>query len=168
MMVSLHHLHSARNLRTRQFRIFPREVGPVVVLQVASGEEVEIAIGDFHHATADILGRALVRAGNLRRICNDNVFFLREVESLMKVVSARGVKNRKFFAFGSYTLAAASVRLLLEQATALGFEPITLPVGTEMSEFRGSWRNCDENHTLQWRAFHPQKLLCGPPVLPSL
>ena len=26
----------------------------------------------------------------------------------------------------------------------------------------------NENHTLQWRAFHPQKLLCGPPVLPSL
>lgn len=98
----------------------------------------------------------------ISRKCNRNV------ESLMKVVSARGVKNRKFFAFGSYTWAAASVRLLLEQATALGFEPITLPEGTEMSEFRVSWRNCDENHTLQWRAFHPQKLLCGPPVLPSL
>ena len=39
------------------------------------------------------------------------------VEAFMKAVSARGVKNRKFFAFGSYTWAAASVRLLLEQAT---------------------------------------------------
>lgn len=41
------------------------------------------------------------------------------VEAFMKAVSARGVKNRKFFTFGSYTWAAASVRLLLEQATAL-------------------------------------------------
>lgn len=49
------------------------------------------------------------------------------VESFMKAVSARGVKNRKFFAFGSYTWAAASVRLLLEQATALGFELLSLP-----------------------------------------
>ena len=45
----------------------------------------------------------------------------------MKAVSARGVKNRKFFAFGSYTWAAASVRLLLEQATVLGFELLSLP-----------------------------------------
>lgn len=67
----------------------------------------------------------------ISRKCNRNV------ESLMKVVSARGVKNRKFFAFGSYTWAAASVRLLLEQATALGFEPITLPEGTAGAQAGG-------------------------------
>ena len=55
----------------------------------------------------------------------------------MRAVAARGVKNRRFFAFGSYTWAAASVRQLLEQATALGFEPITLPEGTVNAQTGG-------------------------------
>ncbi len=59
------------------------------------------------------------------------------VEAFMRAVAARGVKNRRFFAFGSYTWAAASVRQLLEQATTLGFEPVTLPEGTVNSQTGG-------------------------------
>jgi len=59
------------------------------------------------------------------------------VEAFMRAVAARGVKNRRFFAFGSYTWAAASVRQLLEQATALGFVPIILPEGTVNAQTGG-------------------------------
>lgn len=59
------------------------------------------------------------------------------VEAFMKAVAARGVKNRKFFAFGSYTWAAASVRLLLEQAQTLGFEPVSLPESTSNAQAGG-------------------------------
>lgn len=44
------------------------------------------------------------------------------VESFMKALAARLVKNRRFFAFGSYTWAGASVRLLNEMAGNQGFE----------------------------------------------
>ncbi len=43
------------------------------------------------------------------------------VEAFMKAVASRTVKNRRFFAFGSFTWAGTSVRQLNEQATALGF-----------------------------------------------
>ncbi len=45
-------------------------------------------------------------------------------EAFMKAVSSRTVKNRRFFAFGSYTWAGTSVRQLNEIASSLGFEPI--------------------------------------------
>ena len=44
------------------------------------------------------------------------------VEAFMNALQARLIKDRRFFAFGSYTWAPASVRLLNERATALGFE----------------------------------------------
>lgn len=44
------------------------------------------------------------------------------VRQLMEAICDRQVKNRRFFAFGSFTWAAASVRLLNEMATAAGFE----------------------------------------------
>ena len=44
------------------------------------------------------------------------------VETFMKALSARLVKGRRFYAFGSYTWAGASVRLLNEFATTMGFE----------------------------------------------
>ena len=44
------------------------------------------------------------------------------VRQLMQGVCDRLVKNRRFFAFGSFTWAAASVRLLNEMAVAAGFE----------------------------------------------
>ena len=44
------------------------------------------------------------------------------VRQLMEAICDRLVKNRRFFAFGSYTWAAASVRLLNEMAKAAGFE----------------------------------------------
>ncbi len=47
------------------------------------------------------------------------------VEAFMKAVSSRAVKNRRFFAFGSYTWAGMSVRQLNEMATAMGFELIS-------------------------------------------
>lgn len=47
------------------------------------------------------------------------------VESFMKAVTSRMVRNRCFFAFGSYTWAQASVRMLNETAKAQGFELIT-------------------------------------------
>ncbi len=47
------------------------------------------------------------------------------VDAFMKAVGSRMVKNRRFFAFGSYTWAGASVRQLNEAATALGFELIS-------------------------------------------
>ena len=44
------------------------------------------------------------------------------VETFMKALQARLLKGRRFYAFGSYTWAAASVRLLNEMAASLGFE----------------------------------------------
>ena len=39
----------------------------------------------------------------------------------MKALAARNITNRRFFAFGSYTWAQASVRLLNAAAQDLGF-----------------------------------------------
>ncbi len=47
------------------------------------------------------------------------------VDAFMKAVGSRMVKNRRFFAFGSYTWAGTSVRQLNELATAQGFEPVS-------------------------------------------
>lgn len=44
------------------------------------------------------------------------------VESYMKALQARLLKGRRFYAFGSFTWAAASVRLLNEMASGMGFE----------------------------------------------
>lgn len=44
------------------------------------------------------------------------------VETFMKALQSRLIKNRRFFAFGSYTWAGASVRLLNDIASAQGFE----------------------------------------------
>lgn len=44
------------------------------------------------------------------------------VETFMNALQARLIKGRRFYAFGSYTWAPASVRLLNERAVALGFE----------------------------------------------
>lgn len=46
------------------------------------------------------------------------------VESFMKALSARLLKGRKFFAFGSYTWAGTAVRQLNAQASDMGFEVI--------------------------------------------
>ena len=43
------------------------------------------------------------------------------VESFMKALAARGIKGRRFYAFGSYTWAAASVRLLNGLAKDMDF-----------------------------------------------
>ena len=43
------------------------------------------------------------------------------VEAFMRAVTSRMVKDRGFFAFGSYTWAAASVRILNDIATTHGF-----------------------------------------------
>lgn len=44
------------------------------------------------------------------------------VESFMKALQTRMIKGRRFFAFGSYTWAGASVRLLNEMAASMNFE----------------------------------------------
>lgn len=44
------------------------------------------------------------------------------VETFMKALQARLIKGRRFYAFGSYTWAGASVRLLNEYAASLNFE----------------------------------------------
>ena len=44
------------------------------------------------------------------------------VETFMKALQSRLIKNRRFYAFGSYTWAGASVRLLNEIAVAQNFE----------------------------------------------
>ena len=46
------------------------------------------------------------------------------VEGFMRALSARMIKNRRFFAFGSYTWAAASVKLLNKMAADMSFELI--------------------------------------------
>ena len=46
------------------------------------------------------------------------------VESFMKALSARLLKGRRFFAFGSYTWAGTAVRQLNAQASEMGFEVI--------------------------------------------
>lgn len=51
------------------------------------------------------------------------------VETFMNALQSRLVKGKRFFAFGSYTWAGASVRLLNERAEAMGFEVL----GTGMS-----------------------------------
>lgn len=43
-------------------------------------------------------------------------------ETFMNALQSRLVKGRRFFAFGSYTWSGASVRLLNERASAMGFE----------------------------------------------
>jgi flavorubredoxin len=54
---------------------------------------------------------------------NANIF--PPVESFMRSLSARMIKGRRFFAFGSYTWAAASVRLLNKMATDMEFEVLS-------------------------------------------
>jgi len=44
------------------------------------------------------------------------------VEAFMKALQARLIKGRRFYAFGSYTWAGASVRLLNELASSMNFE----------------------------------------------
>ena len=44
------------------------------------------------------------------------------VETFMKALQARMIKNRRFYAFGSYTWAGASVRLLNEMASTMNFK----------------------------------------------
>lgn len=44
------------------------------------------------------------------------------VEGFMRALSARMIKNRRFFAFGSYTWAAASVKLLNNMALDMSFD----------------------------------------------
>lgn len=44
------------------------------------------------------------------------------VETFMKALQARLIKGRRFYAFGSYTWAGASVRQLNEMASSMGFE----------------------------------------------
>ena len=44
------------------------------------------------------------------------------VETFMKSLAARTIKGRRFYAFGSYTWAAASVRLLNKMAEDMQFE----------------------------------------------
>lgn len=44
------------------------------------------------------------------------------VETFMKALSSRLIKNRRFYAFGSYTWAGASVRQLNDLASAMNFE----------------------------------------------
>lgn len=44
------------------------------------------------------------------------------VETFMNALQSRLVKGKRFYAFGSYTWAGASVRLLNEKATAMGFD----------------------------------------------
>ncbi len=51
-------------------------------------------------------------------------------ETFMRAIAARGVKGRRFCAFGSYSWAGTSVRLLAEQAQALGFGLVELPENT--------------------------------------
>ena len=46
------------------------------------------------------------------------------VEAFMKALQARLIKGRRFYAFGSYTWAGASVRLLNELASSMNFELI--------------------------------------------
>lgn len=46
------------------------------------------------------------------------------IESFMRAVTSRMVRNRGFFAFGSYTWAAASVRMLNDMAASHGFDII--------------------------------------------
>lgn len=70
--------------------------------------------------------------------CNNGIF--PPVETFMRALSARLVKNRRFFAFGSYTWAAASVRLLNGLAEELGFTLIS-----EGKSFAQAWsrEKCD-------------------------
>lgn len=58
------------------------------------------------------------------------------VKAFMDALESRGLKNRRFFAFGSYTWAQASVRLLTAQAKELGFSLVQLP-GTEEKPEQG-------------------------------
>lgn len=47
------------------------------------------------------------------------------VETFMKALQSRLVKGRRFFAFGSYTWSASSVRQLNEMALSMGFEVLS-------------------------------------------
>lgn len=54
---------------------------------------------------------------------NGNIFT--PVETFMRSLSARMIKGRRFFAFGSYTWAPASVRLLNKMAQEMEFEVLS-------------------------------------------
>lgn len=62
------------------------------------------------------------------------------VETFMRAVQLRLVKNKKFFAFGSYTWASASIRILTEMAEGLGYE-IVAPGKTFPQAYTGE--KCD-------------------------
>lgn len=53
------------------------------------------------------------------------------VKAFIDALESRGLKNRRFFAFGSYTWAQASVRLLTAQAKELGFSLVELPASVQ-------------------------------------
>ena len=119
----------------------------------AAAKGVVIAYGSMYGNTekaAQLLAESLENQGIkyvLHNLCEENVSYaLRDVflydtvalgsptynngifppvRALMEGICDRLVKGRKFLAFGSYTWAGASVRLLNEMATAAGFELIS-------------------------------------------
>ena len=63
------------------------------------------------------------------------------VETFMKALQSRLVKGRRFFAFGSYTWSAASVRQLNELAAGMGFDVLADGLAFPQS-YTGSVRTC--------------------------
>ena len=89
---------------------------------------IPYAIHDLACNNAGVLGQS----GALRDAFKDDTLVVGSptynngifppVEMFMKALSARLVKNRRFYAFGSYTWSGASVRQLNELASAMNFE----------------------------------------------
>lgn len=99
------------------------EKGVKAAVHDLRSENVSFAIADAFRYDTLILGSPTY---------NGAVF--PPVKSFMDALESRGLKKRRFFAFGSYTWAQASVRLLTSQAKELGFSLVELPRTDENAE----------------------------------
>lgn len=88
-----------------------RKRGVPVEIHNLNEENYSFALRDVFRFDTLILGSPTYNNG-----------ILPPVRQLMEAVCDRLVKNRRFLAFGSFTWAAASVRLLNEMAVTAGFE----------------------------------------------
>ena len=88
---------------------------PYAIHDLAGNNESGLGISG---ALRDVFKYDTVVAGS--PTYNANIF--PPVETFMKSLSARMIKGRRFFAFGSYSWAAASIRLLNKMAQDMDFE----------------------------------------------
>lgn len=91
---------------------------PYAIHDLAGNNEESLGVSG---ALRDVFKYDTIVAGS--PTYNGNIFT--PVETFMRSLSARMIKGRRFFAFGSYTWAPASVRLLNKMAQEMEFEVLS-------------------------------------------